>query len=269
MTDGQTELCEQIARERMTMWTTFDIETAPLRDEELQAICPPFSEKSVKFGRTTDPEKRRAIAEKARASHFSDFAEKAALCPSTGRVLIVALCTANTGDVTFLEGPELELLEMFWLTTRAHKRSSCKMAGVNIYDFDLPFLIRRSWILGCPVPSFVIDLLSKWTNYDSMFVDLRLCWQCGNRQATSNFDHIGRAMGTGGKSAGDHGKHFAELYAKDRAAALEYAANDVRQPAAWLYKMGLASGPVPGFINPSTITQEQPSSDHQPAFDDI
>lgn len=244
------------------MWTTFDIETAPLSDEELQAICPKFSESSVKFGRTTDPEKRRKIAEKARESHFDDFKEKAALCPSTGRVLVVALCTANTGDVTFLEGSELELLEMFWLTTRAHKRSSCKMAGVNIYDFDLPFLIRRSWIVGCPVPPFAIDLQSKWMNFDPMFVDLRLCWQCGNRQATSNFDHIGRALGTGGKSAGDHGKHFAELYAKDRQAALEYAANDVRQPAAWLYKMGLASGPVPGVFNPSTTMQEQPTSDH-------
>lgn len=258
------------------MWTTFDIETAPLTDDELQAICPKFSEKSVKFGRTTDPEKRRKIAERARESHFDDFKDKAALCPSTGRVLVVATCTAHSGGVSFIEGDECDILSTWWEVAREHKKAQWRMAGVNIYDFDLPFLIRRSWILGVPVPSFAIDLASKWMNFDPMFVDLRLCWQCGNRMATSNFDHIGRALGTGGKTAGDHGKQFAEVYAKDRKTALEYAANDVRQPAAWLYKMGLVGGQIPDELNPPidaefTVTEEKESvaDDHEPTLDDI
>jgi len=285
------------------MWKTFDIETGPLPDDELLAICPPFEKTvptecppfdpaTVKTGNLKDEAKINEKIEAARRAHFRDFKnaaediarerdshfanfkDRAALCPTTGRVLLIAIFDVLSQDESFLlNDDESSLLFSWWEVVKAAKKSKERLAGVNIFNFDLPFLVRRSWILGVPVPNFVFDLSSKWVNPDPLFFDLRAAWQLGNRTALSSFDLIGKALKTGGKSAGDHGKHFAELFASDRATALDYAANDVRQPAAWLYKMGLTNiaTPIPSTV-PATApitTPETPEVINDSAFDAI
>jgi hypothetical protein len=250
-------------------WTTFDIETGPLPDDVLEELCPPFDRElitsefnaaGVKTSHLKDPQKitdkiesakqahaadqaaKIAKYESDKFSHFDNFKADAALDAATGRVLLVATCDCDTMSPEFMEGDECDIISAWWefVAVQKSKRSG-RLAGLNIFDFDLPFLVKRSWILGVKVPSFVIDFSSKWMNPDPVFFDIRNAWQCGNRQSKSNFDWIGRAMGTGGKIAGDHGAEFAALYARDRETALQYAANDVIQPAMWLAKMGFVA----------------------------
>jgi len=257
------------------MISVFDIETEPLPDDQLAKLLPEFDEskypllgqfdpKSVRYGNVKDEEKRAAKLEDervkheaareaasearkaAKENHFTDFRAKAALSPVTGRVLVIGMCAEDGRCSVIHEETELRMLQQFWATFRAHEVARRQdgrsiLAGVNIFSFDLPFLVKRSWILQVAVPKSVVDLTSRWANWSPVFVDLRRVWQLGDSQASSSFDLIGRAIGTGGKVEGHRGQEFGELWRTDRDRALQYLANDVRQPMEWLQRFGLGT----------------------------
>lgn len=99
------------------------------------------------------------------------------------------------------------------------------MVGFNICSFDLPFLIRRSWKHGVPVP-FGIRRGRYW---GEQVIDLRELWQLGDRQARGSLDAIARHLGVGAKN-GD-GKEFAALWQRDRPKAEAYLRNDLDMTA--------------------------------------
>ena len=256
------------------MITVFDIETQPLPEDELRKWLPEFDEgkypvpafdaSEVKLGNLKDEAKKTAKIEEeflkfksryeqavearrvARDNHYTDFHSRAALSAVTGRVVVIGLCAEDGTCSVIHEDTESRILRQFWALFRQHEVSRQKtgrscLAGVNIFSFDLPFLVRRSWMLQVTVPRGVVDLTSRWANWSPVFVDLRRVWQLGDAQASSSFDLIGRAMGTGGKVEGHHGKSFSQLWESDRDRALQYVANDVRQPMEWLKRVGLGT----------------------------
>jgi hypothetical protein len=245
----------------------FDIETRPLPNEELrQVFVPPeppewpgeFDPGSVALGNMKDPEKIEAKIASARRAHqkalrgheqrtkeleeaaWQAFRDGAALSAATGMVLVVGYYSTETEKLYVDHGLESEVVARFWRKAEVCRQERRTMVGLNIHDFDLPFLMRRAWLLGVghKIPSWALNQGRYW---DSIFVDLRKIWLCGQWGAgqKSNFDLLGKAFGTGGKPEGVNGSMFAEMWETDRPAALDYLEQDLRQPAVWAERMGI------------------------------
>lgn len=228
----------------------FDIETGPVSDEELQAIFQPpeppahpgkFDPDAVKIGNIRDPAKAKAKVDDARQKHeqkvveheallksgpaeaFAEFKSKAALDARTGMVLAVGIMDIR-GMHQIFTGDEQDVLANIWSSIAIAESMGGSVIGFNSNGFDLPFLIRRSWKLGVDVPAFALP--KPW--FGRPFVDLRDAWQCGNRQQKGKLEEVGEFFGLKGKLEGVDGSMFAELFATDRAKAIEYLVEDLR-----------------------------------------
>ena len=214
----------------------FDIETGPLPMAELTAMLPPFDPSEVKVGNLKDPEKVAEKIAQAREEHRSNFFNKAALDPLTGRVLAIGVLDTLTEEAEVLAVPEeARMLEWFWKRCKGEMGRIETMIGFNSNLFDLPFLIRRSWRLGVLIP-FGIRRGRYWG--DSM-VDLREVWQLGDRMARGSLDAISRHLEVGQKSG--VGADFAGLLASDREAALAYLRKDLGLTLAVARKLGVVA----------------------------
>ena len=249
----------------------FDIETEPLPQEQIEQHLPTFGAAacglvpcefdpaSVNHGNTKDAAKRAAKIEEARAAHeaaqaeipqriaaaksalLDGFWQTATLNPATSRVLVVGYHNPhkNAFSFDFDDDDEARLITRFWKQYLTRRSKGESLVGVNIHDFDLPYLVRRSWMLGVDVPASVMDASFRY--WDRIFVDLRKVWLLGQHSTSqkSSFDFIGKAMGTGGKPEGVSGGDFHKLWRTDRAAAEKYLVNDLRQPGEWAARMGI------------------------------
>ena len=218
----------------------FDIETGPLPEAEIAAVMPACDPAEVKTGNLKDPDKIAAKLAEAETNHRRDFFDRAALDPLTGRVVAIGLLHQDTGKFSVLaDDDEKVLLWAFWEVCRAEMARINQMVGFNTWQFDLPFLIRRSWRHRVEVP-FGIRRGRYWG--DEM-VDLRESWQLGDRQARGSLDSIAKHLGLGGKN-GD-GKAFAELWHADRTQAVAYLRNDVELTAKIAVALGVTAPLAP------------------------
>jgi len=214
----------------------FDVETGPLAESELVAMMPAFDPAEVKCGNLKDPAKIAEKIAEAEANHRRDFFDKAALDPLTGRVIAIGMLDIET-DKFFIIGhdDEARTLTEFWAATRGEMGRNNPLIGFNIFGFDLPFLIRRSWKHRVSIP-FGIRRGRYWSD---QVCDLRDCWQLGDRQARGSLDTIARHLGVGAKCvphgpmAGKPitGADFAGLWQTDRKSAESYLRNDVELTA--------------------------------------
>jgi DNA polymerase elongation subunit (family B) len=229
----------------------FDIETGPLPEAELAAVMPPFDPAEVKTGNLKDPDKIAAKIAESEANYHREFFDKAALDPLTGRVVAVGMMIyesrgAKPPDFSQFESAqrpapadgesigrfsiigdddEARTLRGFLELVRGEMGRVNPLIGFNIFAFDLPFLIRRSWKHRVPVPFG----LRRGRYWNEQMVDLRDGWQLGDRQARGSLDSIARHLGVGAKN-GD-GKAFAGLWQSDRKQAEAYLRNDVELTA--------------------------------------
>ena len=199
----------------------FDFETAALPREYLESIVPPFKRDEVAIGNRTDPEKIEkyidSLEEKARERFF----DKAALYPESGRIVACGYKDQHakvTLDYAMEEEEEEGLIERFWAIDPA-----TNLIGFNIFSFDLPFVLRRSWYLGIPVPKFGIRRGRYWAD---RYIDILDEWRLGAYKTSIGLDRLGLIMGLGQKTE-DSGKHFFELMTKDFARAEKYLQRDV------------------------------------------
>jgi hypothetical protein len=100
-----------------------------------------------------------------------------------------------------------------------------QMIGFNTHQFDLPFLIRRSFKYRVEVPFGV----RRGRYWGEEMVDLREEWQLGDRQARGSLDSIAKYLGVGQKLG--QGEDFALLWQKDREKAISYLRNDLEVTA--------------------------------------
>jgi hypothetical protein len=236
----------------------FDIETEALSEEHIRRIVEPFKPPphpgefdpaSVKYGNTKDAAKRadklaecqaahaKAVAEyetncqAEEAEYWRKAIERAALSPLTGRVLAIGVRNATNGNAAIVaEEDETATLAEFWSKYAKCRPNNRKLVGQNIFGFDLPFLIRRSWMLGMDVPSTV----REGRYWDRIFIDTQEVWLCGQRwgECESGIDLIGKALGLGGKldEEGVSGATFAKLWRgtpEDRRKAQAYLLRDL------------------------------------------
>lgn len=189
----------------------FDIETAPVSAEEAEKLAPVFEAP----GNIKDPDKiKSAIAEKKAA-----WLDRLALDATTGGVCAIGLITETGETVMTLtsESSEDVVIRSFWLAFLAHYRD-CPFVGFNIFGFDLPFMIRRSWKLGIEVPEGV----RTGRYFSQSFVDLMEVYQLGNREQRISLDNLSKFLGVGQKSG--NGKDF-HLLPPDK--QREYLAHDL------------------------------------------
>jgi DNA polymerase elongation subunit (family B) len=247
------------------MTLVFDIETGPQPDERLLQLFAesyqplaaplPFDQSAVKLGNTKNAEK---IAEKIAAAKLAsetehanyadneakrreaawlEFKERAALDAVTGCVLAVGVSNGDEDGVIY--GDEFEILSETWALFNNHRKS--KIIGFNSNSFDLPFLIRRSWINGIDVPSWV----RPERYFDRCFVDLREVWLLGQRwgECPSSLDAVCSAMGLPGKLDGVTGADFAKMWLSgdesQKQQALEYLGRDIEITAAVAKRFGV------------------------------
>lgn len=243
----------------------FDIETGPLADEQLfehfTFDAPPhpgeFNPASVKYGNTKDEAKRAAKLEECRQAHAAavenyerdaaaardaawlEFKSKAALSAITGQVLAIGIRRGDKAGI--FEGPEAEILAKFWKKYTACRAERAMMVGANIMEFDLPFLVQRSWILKVDVPATVCEF-GKWGNFDKLFVDIRQWWQMGKRDCPSSLDTMARSLGVGQKTEGIDGGDFARLWfgtPEEKQQARGYLLNDLLLTDAVAARLGV------------------------------
>lgn len=202
----------------------YDIETAPLSDEQLALVEPEFSAPA----NYKDPEK---IAE-AIAAKRSEWKGRAALSPVTGRVIMIGIRAPETeilavnlvawDNYSELDALESQIITEFWKKLESAKHDGKLIVGFNSHRFDLPFLIRRSWCLHVPIPQ-TIGNFSR--GFHPPFIDLMQQWQAGNREDTISLDRLARFLGVGQKNG--EGKEVAQLLQKEPGKAREYLENDL------------------------------------------
>lgn len=227
---------------------SFDIETSPLPLEQLLDQIPEFDPESVKTGNLKDPEKIEAKIQQARQEHINSYLDAAALHAHTGYVLAIGYATDDDKfAIDYSDGGqvgEAAVLQAFWQRIgRWRSERRYPFLGLNIFDFDLPFLIRRCWVNGLAVPEWV---LQSDRYFDRSFVDLRRVWLCGQYGAgtKSSFATLAAAFGTSGKVEGVSGKDFASLWngtQEERRKAIDYLREDCQQPLVWARKMGVVN----------------------------
>ena len=197
----------------------FDIETGPLPRKDIERIAPNFDADSVKTG-NLGVEKTIEKLNGLKAGHLDGIIEKAALNAEYGETLAIGIRRENHSDI--LIGPEEEIIADFWTRALDDFLGGVKWVGFNSNAFDLPFLLRRSLILGIKMPAGLVPHTRYWPDF---WIDLMEVWKAGDYRATISLDRMCKACGLEGKTGS--GKFFSVLFEEDREAALDYLNNDL------------------------------------------
>jgi len=188
-----------------------DIETGP-DDQAIQRL-----------GHKIEPDKRLKDQTKIEAdlrNKAEKYKAESALRAERGRIICIGMLQADTVEI--LEGSEKDMLPRAWERIRGAHNAGCVLVGHNIVGFDLPFLARRSMLLGIHVPSWVGEGLRR----DAMVNDTMLIWACGVYGERISLRDLGIACGFAAKD--DIGPRFSAVYAEHRDQALQYLDNDLR-----------------------------------------
>lgn len=205
----------------------FDIETSALPMEQIKQFEPDIKAP----GNYKD---KRKIEEYI-AADIKSFYEKAALSPITGRVLCIGIMEGDR--FTVIEGDEYDILSTFWDGWRTCPPIGTEpplMIGFAITQFDLPFVIKRSWAHNILVPRDVILYGKKWSD---RIVDLMLWFGCGAYKEYVSLNAVARFFKVGEKVGS--GVNFSSVYESDRPKAIAYLKNDLDLTLAIAQRMGV------------------------------
>ena len=130
------------------------------------------------------------------------------------------------------------MISKFWSAALSAYNDGNILAGHNIKNFDLPYLVRRSFKLGLCVPSELRPERSRFWPY--FFFDTMEEWSMGDNQRRISLDRLARHLGLEGKSGS--GKGFSKLYQSDQAAALDYLKQDLKVSASVAEALAITLG---------------------------
>lgn len=214
----------------------FDIETGAAPQEQLVDIIA----KQMEDWEPPKNIKDEAKIEERRNKAIEAIVNKAALSPITGRILAIGyLNPFKNGGTCAIKGvsegahvpcdpcSETDLIAQFWNTFTSGRT----LLGWNILGFDLPFIYRRSIVLGIDVPPMLRgDANARWA---PLFHDIMHLWSFGlyGPDRYESLDTVCKACGIKGKMDGVDGSMFEQMYlrgdATTRAQAIEYCKMDL------------------------------------------
>lgn len=176
---------------------SFDIETGPFEDEsKYDGIMPEFTGNA----NTKDPVK---IAEQVEAKK-QKWMEDVTLSPLTSRVEAIGFCFSdNKGKPElYISLPEDILISLFWSNYRLY-HSKYKFIGHYSNQFDLPFIIHRTRILGLTseMPYCLRVMGADTRPFFSSFIDLIDVFKVFPYSKTSvKLDDYSKGYGVGKKT---------------------------------------------------------------------
>lgn len=220
----------------------FDIETGPIAEPHLSAW---LDQELEAYANTPGVKRLTNKKDEKIAEKRLDLLDRAALSALSGRVLAIGYmnlatkkkavdCVSDGSSDQVSPRSEVDLLNGFWKKV-ADRR---EQIGFNIKGFDLPFLVRRSYILGVDVPADVFN----GRHFSDLFTDLLDRWRCGNNQEYVSLDSLCRACNCGAKPDDVDGATFAAYFlqgGEKRAQAIAYALNDLDMTAELAERMGV------------------------------
>jgi 3'-5' exonuclease len=213
----------------------FDIETLPAPESSREKLEYLYNRKMSKV----DPESDMA------QMTFEEFFDKSGVDGTYGRICCIGYAL-NDEPVQVLSGPEDEkaMVEKFWeLAGRCDQ-----FVGHNIRDFDLPFIMQRSVILGVKPTwnKFQTPGQKPWEM--KMFLDFAryknspifdTMWEWSNwvdKWSNKTIEHIALAMGIPTPKEGIDGSQVNKFYLEGKLKEIcEYCMRDVETTRA-VYK---------------------------------
>jgi hypothetical protein len=234
----------------------FDIESVPLDDSMLDLMIPPFNPDEIKTG-NMGAEKAKEKIDRLREEHFKTYRRRAALSPLTGQVAAIGIIGPEPDErAVMIDSNETELIKTFF-TIFAESIRSPRLShwiGFCIETFDLPFIIRRAWRLGVPIPAG----LSTARYISHHFTDLAASWRLSDfRGPVPSLAELANFFGLPTKTG--KGADFAELLRYDHAAAREYLTTDLVITWQLAERLGaFHTEPEPGYAEPIDEPEPEP-----------
>ena len=148
----------------------FNVATGGLPKDEILYLMPEFSAPA----NYKDAEKIQTWKARKQEEWLLD----AALSALSGRVLAIAYQADGEDCKIISDDDEAKLLEKFWNVYR--NNGDCNFVGYNARNFDVPFLIRRSWRNRVIIPNVVNG---RFLN--GKFIDIMQLWGCGCAERVS------------------------------------------------------------------------------------
>jgi hypothetical protein len=220
--EGTLRTSLETLQEKNTMKTyVIDIETGPAELIWIEANAPKFDPDKVKVGNLKDREKIADKIAEARATHFTDIVNTAALSPFFGRILAIGVKDVDFDSWFALTGPEEEIIRSFWKVMIDEDGRLNQMIGHNVAGFDLPMIIRRGWAHGIDYPGH----LRRGRYWADSVIDTMELWSLGQWDSRISLDMLCKHFGLPGKSGS--GKDFAKLYEENPEEAIKYLENDL------------------------------------------
>lgn len=108
--------------------------------------------------------------DKGRYSELSEDERKKLLNPIDSRIVAIGVKKNTLVEHILMGEDEKALLKEFWsLLERKNGSPVYKVVGFNIKDFDLPFLVTRSFLNGVPIVPFILKDVIDIREYLSVF----------------------------------------------------------------------------------------------------
>lgn len=212
----------------------FDIETISQDKDILLAKLPPWDIEEAKTRVPKNYKKPEAISawlEQDEANWSKKALDEAALNPETGRIALVGFYVDN--EYVPLIGEEKRIVEASLVLVEETGHS---VIGWNIHGFDIPFLVKRAWILGIKVPKSVFNPFSRYQISDKILDGMKV-WQAGNYKAP--YTSLNKALRACGLEEKGNGADFGKLWESDKEAAINYQRKELEQQAKLYERMGL------------------------------
>ena len=205
------------------MITILDIETIAQPEADIRAKLPPFDADKVPLGVLKDPDKILAKIMEAQANHGNAEVERAALSAETGIVAISGMMDDSIHQ--FADGEEDIIAKTFEKMLQVFSDGGI-ISGWNVKGFDLPFLVKRAWLLNVKVPARIFNPYKPRYPWSDSIVDLMDVWKAGqftekHTSLNTALRHLGLPQKTG------CGADFGSLWEGDKTAALAYNADDL------------------------------------------
>jgi len=207
----------------MQLVTILDIETIAQPESEIRSKLQPFDANKVALGVLKDPDKIMAKIMEAEANHGNAEVERAALSAETG---IVAISGMMNDSLHQFADSEEDVIEKTFDKMMQVFSGGGIISGWNVKGFDLPFLVKRAWLIGVKVPARIFNPLKPRYPWSDSIIDLMEVWKAGqytekHTSLNAALRHLGLPEKTG------LGADFGKLWASDKGAALAYNADDL------------------------------------------
>ena len=138
-----------------------------------------------------------------------------------------------------IDDDEPAILSYFWRCFESLHADGKKMVGLNLYDFELPLILRHSWLLGVPVPESA-TAPAGCHFWNETFVDLMTVWNCGRHPDEMSLDWISQCLGI--DSEIDGADEFQRLCVKKKRDGFGPLMRDVTMAYRCANKMGVVGG---------------------------